>query len=76
MNLDRWERLIITVLISACPERGPVRLKQYEEASPKCAPSVRFRYVRGHFGRRRNNALGSFDPFPGNLYKRLFGSVL
>jgi hypothetical protein len=54
---------------SVCPERGLVRPKQCEEASPKCALSVRFRYVKEHLGRRRGNASGSSDPFPDNLYK-------
>ena len=71
---------------SACPERGLVRPKQCEEASPKCAlgllPSgehldwrepraVRFRTVKEHDGRRRGKASESSDPFPDNLLKGL-----
>ncbi len=56
---------------NACPERGPVRPKQYQEASPKCAQSVRFWYVKEHFGRRRSNAPGSSDPSPDTLLKAI-----
>ena len=66
------------------PERGLARPKQCEEASPKGAlgllPSgerldrrqpraVRFRTVKEHFGRRRDNASASSDPIPDNLSK-------
>ena len=69
---------------SACPERGPVKSKQCEETSPKCALSllpsgerldrrepraVRFRTVKEHFGRRLSHASGSSNSFSDNLYK-------